>query len=70
VGFGFVDHVSPLMLAVVLGDVLNLNILPTFFEVFGNKTAVTVVRFFLAAQQAPAIRNFARIPAFSIRRGG
>ena len=47
-----------------------LNILPTFFEVFGNKTAVTVVRFFLAAQQAPAIRNFARIPAFSIRRGG
>ena len=47
-GFGFVDHVSPLMLAVVLGDVLNLNILPTFFEVFGNKTAVTVVRFFLA----------------------
>ena len=47
------------MFAVALGDVLNFNIRPMFFEVFGNETAVAVVRLFLAAKQAATIQNLA-----------
>jgi len=38
---------------------LYFNIMPVFIEVFSDKTAMTVVRLFLAAEQTPAVQYLA-----------
>jgi hypothetical protein len=39
---------------------LNLDIAPMLFEVFGDEAAVAVIRRFLAAKEAASIQDFAR----------
>jgi hypothetical protein len=56
------------MFAVALRDVLNFNILPMFFEIFGNQAAMAVVRLFLATEEAATIQNFTRGRALYVSR--
>jgi predicted RecA/RadA family phage recombinase len=40
--------------------VFDLDVAPMLFEVFGNQSAVAVVRRFLTAKQTSAVQEFAR----------
>ena len=43
-----------------LRNVFNLDVAPMLFEVFGDQSAVAVVRRFLTAKQTSGVQRFAR----------
>jgi hypothetical protein len=43
-----------------LRNVINLDVPPMLFEVFGDQAALAVVRRFLTAKQTSAVQEFAR----------
>jgi len=52
----------------MLRDVFNFYITPFFFEIFGDKAAVTIVRFLFAAKQTAIVEQLSRGLVLNVSR--